>query len=85
MNALRVAFVVSLCLFAALVEARDSSERRAFVRENPKPADCVRCEVDHKQALANGGADKKSNMQWLSREEHKAKTREDMREYRRKK
>lgn len=65
---------LAACTFA---QARDMAERNAFIRENPKPADCQKCEVDHKHALMNGGADKRSNMQWLSREDHKAKTKED--------
>ena len=71
---------LALLLVATTAFARDMSERSAFVRENPRPANCSRCEVDHKQALMNNGPDKKENMQWLSHEDHKAKTKDDFKE-----
>lgn len=72
--------IVSLLLAVMLalpVQARNRAERAAFIRENPRPAGCVKCEVDHKVALMNGGADHRSNMQWLSDADHKVKTRQD--------
>ena len=37
-------------------------------------------EVDHIVPLARGGADKPSNMQWLTIPEHKAKSRQELKE-----
>ena len=76
--------ILTLILIASSVFARerDMSERRAFLRENPKPAACQRCEVDHVQALMNGGSDTRQNMQWLPHESHLAKTKEDFKVHR---
>jgi len=58
---------------------RSVAARRAFVRENPCPATgkatgaCPGYVVDHVKALACGGADSPSNMQWQTIEEGKAK------------
>lgn len=59
---------------------RSPGARAAFVRDNPCPATgrrggaCPGYEVDHIRPLAAGGADHKSNMQWLSKSQHRAKT-----------
>jgi hypothetical protein len=37
------------------------------------PGACPSCQVDHRQALACGGADDPSNMQWQTTAEGKAK------------
>lgn len=66
-------------------EARDASARRAFVRENPCPLTgktkgaCPGWDVDHIVPLCAGGADHPKNMQWIEKEPHKEKTREDVR------
>ena len=58
---------------------RDPAQRSAFVRMNPCPATgkgrgaCPGYVVDHKKALACGGADSPYNMQWQSVAEGKAK------------
>jgi len=58
---------------------RDPEQRRAFMRTHPCPSTgkthgaCPGYQVDHRQALACGGADDPSNMQWLTVEEHHAK------------
>lgn len=58
---------------------RDPGQRRAFVRGHPCPSTgktsgaCPGYQVDHRQALACGGADDPSNMQWLSVAEHRRK------------
>lgn len=68
---------------------RDRSQVRAFRAENPCPATgrtrgaCPGFEVDHVQSLCSGGADKKENLQWLSKEDHRFKTLVDVRECRR--
>jgi hypothetical protein len=60
---------------------RSSSARADFMKSNPCPSTgkssgaCPGFAVDHKRPLAAGGNDHKSNMQWLSNSEHKAKTR----------
>lgn len=36
---------------------------------------CPGYQVDHREALICGGRDELSNLQWLQTEEHKAKTR----------
>jgi hypothetical protein len=58
---------------------RDPEQRRAFMHTHPCPSTgktygaCPGYQVDHRTALACGGADDPSNMQWLSVAEHKAK------------
>ncbi len=82
-------FVIAWLIFcSALTLAknhRSAAERMAFIRENPCPETgqrrgaCPGWEVDHIQALCAGGADHRSNMQWLTVAEHRAKTRQDVR------
>ena len=58
---------------------------RAFRAENPCPATgetrgvCPGHHVDHIKPLCACGADDPSNMQWITKEDHKAKTRQDVR------
>jgi len=65
--------------------SRSAAERLAFVRENPCPVTglrrgrCPGWEVDHVVALVCGGADKRHNMQWLTVQQHRVKTRSDVR------
>ena len=67
---------------------RDRAEVRAFRAEHPCPAtgrtrgSCPGWEVDHTQALCAGGLDHRSNLQWLSKEDHRFKTLVDVRECR---
>jgi hypothetical protein len=85
-----------LALIAALAACelaagtpRSAAERLAFVRENPCPPTgqrrgaCPGWEVDHIQPLCAGGPDHRSNMHWLSKEDHRFKTLVDVRECRR--
>jgi 5-methylcytosine-specific restriction endonuclease McrA len=71
-------------LFASDAEARDRSQYNAFRRDNPCPVTgkargtCRSHEVDHIRPLCAGGADVSANMQWLSTEAHKEKTRGDL-------
>lgn len=64
---------------------RSAAERAAFVRANPCPATglrrgkCPGWEVDHIIALCAGGADARENMQWLTVQDHRQKTRIDRR------
>jgi len=72
---------------------RDRSVRDAFQRENPCPnkqaqirpgtaggtrGACPGYQVDHRQSICSGGRDIVANLQWLSVEDHKAKTRFDV-------
>lgn len=69
----------------AVAADRSSSARAAFQRlyhcpSTGKPrGPCPGYEVDHREPICAGGADDLLNMQWLSIEAHKAKTREDVR------
>ena len=68
---------------------RDRAQVRAFRAEHPCPATgrtrgaCPGWHVDHVTALCAGGADRPSNMQWITREDHRFKTLVDVRECRR--
>lgn len=68
-------------LIAHAKPARDPAVRAEFVRQHPCPATglthsaCPGYQVDHRDALICGGRDAVDNLQWLSIEEHKAKTR----------
>lgn len=59
---------------------RDQEQRSAFVKSNPCPSTgkrsggCPGWQVDHRKPLAAGGSDHPSNMQWLTVEQHKAKS-----------
>lgn len=72
----------------ASTNKRDKAQVRAFRAENPCPATghtrgaCPGFEVDHVQSLCSGGADKKENLQWLSKEDHRFKTLVDVKECR---
>ncbi len=57
---------------------RDPNAVSEFKRSHPKPPGCNQCEVDHIIPLSKGGRDDPSNMQWLSNEQHKAKTKRDL-------
>ena len=65
---------------------RSAAEVRAFRAENPCPAigrtrgACPGFQVDHTIPLCAGGPDMRSNMYWLSVEDHKFKTFTDVRE-----
>ena len=67
---------------------RDRAQVRAFRAENPCPATglkrgaCPGYHVDHVIALCAGGEDKPSNMQWITKEDHRFKTLVDVRECR---
>lgn len=85
--ALLIALLLSLPAFAKI--PRDKAQVRAFRAEHPCPATglkrgaCPGWEIDHVQSLCSGGPDKKENLQWLSKEDHRFKTLVDVRECRR--
>lgn len=66
-------------------QARGTAAVREFRRANPCPATgqtrgaCPGWQVDHVQALVCGGRDEPANLQWLTAQEHREKTRRDMR------
>jgi hypothetical protein len=73
----------TLALSAVDTEAKQERSQTAkseFKRGNPCPSTgkskgaCPGYQVDHRKPLASGGADHKSNMQWLSNNQHRAKT-----------
>lgn len=87
----RLAGVVLLLAAACNVEARiprDRAEVRAFRSEHVCPATgqhrggCPGFHVDHIIPLCAGGPDKRANMQWISKEDHRFKTYVDVRECR---
>lgn len=82
--------LLALVLAASQADAapRSSSVRAEFIKANPCPATgktrgaCPGWQVDHRIALCAGGDDAAYNLQWLTVEAHKAKTRNDVRECR---
>lgn len=84
--------VLVVAALAASVAAQPISRSRtevlAFRSENPCPrtgqvkGPCSGWHVDHIIPLCAGGLDHRSNMQWISREDHAFKTRIDVRECR---
>lgn len=88
MQALRLQIAGALLiLLAGLADAgpRSSSERRAFQRAEPCPANaqprgpCPGYVVDHIVPLCAGGADRQANMQWQALADSLAKDREERR------
>jgi hypothetical protein len=81
--------LIAAISLAAQGSTRSPAERAAFHREHPCPATglrrgaCPGWEVDHIQPLCAGGADHRSNMQWISKEDHRFKTLVDVKECRR--
>ena len=75
-------------LFASPADARpqrSAAEVLAFKRASPCPSTglrsgaCPGYQVDHADPLCAGGSDHRDNMQWLTVEEHRMKTRSDVR------
>lgn len=71
--------------------ARSRAVRAEFQRLNPCPANgrqrgpCPGWEADHIEALVCGGRDDVANMQWLTVQEHRQKTRVEVKLCRRRK
>lgn len=78
--ALALALALALSIGLADAAERSASAKSEFKRENPCPSTgrssggCSGYQIDHRKPLAAGGSDHESNMQWLSVEDHKAKT-----------
>lgn len=78
---------ISIALVTLLVctgvDARSRAARAEFQRHYPCPSSearrgpCPGWEVDHVTPLKCGGIDAPRNMQWLTAEQHKAKTRRE--------
>ena len=74
-----VVLLIAASLTSAFATQRSSSQRAAFVKQNPCPSTnkpkgaCPGYIVDHIKALACGGADTPANMQWQTVEAAKAK------------
>lgn len=82
------AALLCLALLPLLAEARiprSAAEVLAFKRHSPCPSTglrrgpCPGYQVDHVQPLCSGGPDTRENMQWLTVEDHRVKTRQDLR------
>lgn len=78
-----------LLAVAAHAGPRDRGEVRAFRAQHPCPATgqprgvCPGYHVDHVIPLCAGGADHRSNMQWITVADHRFKTLVDVKECRR--
>ncbi|WP_114970223.1 HNH endonuclease signature motif containing protein [Rhodoferax ferrireducens] len=85
---LRTLILFLLLAISAAADARSAREVLAFKRANPCPSTgerrgaCPGFQVDHTIALCAGGPDLRSNMAWLSIEDHRFKTFTDVRECR---
>lgn len=84
-RSLPLLLLVAFLLLAGDLAARDGSVIREFRKSNPCPATgktsgaCPGWQVDHANPLCAGGEDRVHNLQWLSTEQHKWKTRSDIR------
>ncbi len=79
---------IAVCAISIGVNAaqkRSKKVLREFVQQQACPSTgqhrlpCPGYHIDHKIALCAGGADAAYNLQWLTREAHKEKTRGDVR------
>lgn len=86
--AIVAATLASLFAPAAAPAERSKTVRAEFQREHPCPSTgakhgaCPGYQADHRIALCAGGADRAGNLQWLTVEEHKRKTQQDVMECR---
>lgn len=83
MNKLIVALLMG-CALAAQAAERSRVVRAEFQRSHPCPSTgatrgaCPGYQADHKTPLCAGGVDQPRNLEWLSVEDHKTKTRNDV-------
>lgn len=83
-SAVAMAFLLAVANSHAQV-SRSSAARAEFQRLHPCPATgaprgaCPGWQVDHVEPLKCGGPDTPANMQWLTIEEHKLKTKREAR------
>ncbi|MBX3588837.1 MAG: HNH endonuclease [Ramlibacter sp.] len=89
MRSLALALACAIAVPVAAGVRRSAAEVQAFKRHHPCPStgqrrgSCPGYQVDHIVPLCAAGPDEQSNMQWLSVEAHRIKTRTDVRECRR--
>lgn len=89
MRAAAIALLALACAAGAADKKRDPAVRAEFMRAHPCPSTgakrgaCPGYQADHRIALCAGGSDRTGNLQWLTVEEHKRKTRKDVIECRR--
>ena len=82
--ALAVLLAQPLAAIADTTVKRSTTVVRDFKRLNPCPVTgatrgaCPGYEIDHIEPLCAGGADRLDNLQWLSHDDHRAKTRIDV-------
>ncbi len=85
---LRTIILAAAVAIAGIADARPHRSAAvvlAFKRHHPCPSTglrrgaCPGWQVDHAQALCAGGPDAEENLQWLSIEAHREKTRQDVR------
>lgn len=78
---LAVAAALLACTFAQAAATRSPALRAEFIRSNPCPSTgatrgpCPGWQVDHIEALVCGGRDELRNLQWLQVQQHREKTR----------
>lgn len=84
-----IGLALALVLLTATQAApRSSSVRAEFRKANPCPATgrktgaCPGWQIDHMHALCAGGLDEPANLNWIRAEDHKRKTRQDVRDCR---
>lgn len=77
--------LLSLALLSGSAEARDRSVPREFQRLHPCPSTgqprgpCPGWQIDHIRPLKCNGPDHVRNLQWLTVEAHRAKTKREAR------
>lgn len=75
---------LAISLPADALPHRDQKAVAAFKRANPCPSTgatrgaCAGHQADHRTPLCAGGFDRPDNLQWLTVEEHRHKTRTDV-------
>lgn len=76
-----VGLLAAACAVAAAASERSRTLRAEFMRLHPCPSTgqprgaCPGWQVDHVEALVCGGRDELANLQWLTVEAHRQKTR----------
>lgn len=84
MRAHRALIIVLAIALPAAAADRSRAVRAEFQRQQPCPATgatrgaCPGYQADHRIALCAGGADLAGNLQWLTVEQHKRKTKQDV-------
>ena len=78
-----IAFIIAATAIAGEPIHRDYRQRSLFRYLHPCPSTgstkgaCPGYQIDHIKALELGGPDSDENMQWLTIEEHRKKTKQD--------